>query len=802
MEDHGVEGLAEVFRCFICMERLRDAHLCPHCSKLCCYACIRRWLTEQRSQCPHCRASLHLHELVNCRWVEEVTQQLDSLQLGAASGGCKGTSNVAREATGPATTTEERCPQHKGEKLSVYCWNCRLCICHQCALWGGTHLGHVFKPLEEVHTQQVGQVREQVLSLRRRLLHLLGMVAHVERSVEAVRRAKDLRVHEIRNAVEHMIARLDAQLKGKLLALMAQKNALTQETEQLEQLLQTVEAQLTSCSRSELIGGAPDILRCLGEALGRGGPAGGPPSPPGPEEFPSEMVPPYEGSVFVVRGFSLLQQRADPVYSAPLTVSGLTWRLKVYPDGNGVVRGNYLSVFLELSSGLPETAKYEYRVEMSHQGGDPSKNIVREFASDFEVGECWGYNRFFRLDLLASEGYLANDSLLLRFQVRPPTFFHKCRDQQWLIGQLQAQQSQLLQQVQHLKERLAMQMTQNSSPGSQESAEPLASGTAHAERRTNDLLLAEVPMLPRNSRSTQYSTEDWCVDAGPLLAVSTWKCGSHVSCRGTDVTRHPLGASGGKPTELPRDSCDADSSSTESEGMSEGEVDSGKKAQAELPVLDENDVDEETMSGDRDVDQARARCCRWWGTAGGTEEDDESVLLRLLELQDRHGGGHRAWKKAASGVSSSIPGKKRGDGCRHLLLLSLLSRDSSRMPASPPERSEKQQQPDSVREETSLPPELLCERPVGFSPDALAAPSLHASLPSTSEVQQPPEMVAPRKGSLGSNDGSRGHMPGRPHKNGGSSLPASPSMHHHQGSTPKSPTPSRSKPSEDGPPFP
>ena len=53
---HTVESLAEVFRCFICMEKLRNAHLCPHCSKLCCYLCIRRWLTEQRSQCPHCRA--------------------------------------------------------------------------------------------------------------------------------------------------------------------------------------------------------------------------------------------------------------------------------------------------------------------------------------------------------------------------------------------------------------------------------------------------------------------------------------------------------------------------------------------------------------------------------------------------------------------------------------------------------------------------------------------------------------------------------------------------------------------------
>ena len=31
--------------------------------------------------------------------------------------------------------------------------------------------------------------------------------------------------------------------------------------------------------------------------------------------------------------------------------------LFIIQDGNGVVRGNYLSVFLELSAGLPETSK-------------------------------------------------------------------------------------------------------------------------------------------------------------------------------------------------------------------------------------------------------------------------------------------------------------------------------------------------------------------------------------------------------------------------------------------------------------
>ncbi|XP_018568183.1 E3 ubiquitin-protein ligase TRIM37-like [Anoplophora glabripennis] len=448
-DDHSVETLAEVFRCFICMEKLRDAHLCPHCSKLCCYVCIRRWLTEQRSQCPHCRASLHLHELVNCRWVEEVTQQLDTLQVVSLS------SNRQEE------NDRDGCSTHL-EKLSVYCWTCRCCICHQCALWGGTHSGHTFKPLDEVYEQHVTQIKDEVAQLRRRLMELISIVQEVERNVESVRSAKDDRVREIRNAVELMIARLDSQLKTKLLTLMGQKDSLTQETEQLEHLLHEIEHQLHTCTRSELISKSSDLSRMI-HAI-RKKPMTSFVTAPVPADFHSEIVPSYDSSTFVMHCFSQLQRKADPVYSTPLHCNGLCWRLKVYPDGNGVVRGNYLSVFLELSAGYPETSKYEYRVEMVHQASrDSSKNIVREFASDFEVGECWGYNRFFRLDLLASEGYLnvALDTLVLRFQVRAPTFYQRCRDQQWYINQLQTVQHQYISQINESKERLAAEISRN-----------------------------------------------------------------------------------------------------------------------------------------------------------------------------------------------------------------------------------------------------------------------------------------------------------------------------------------------------
>jgi len=45
----------------------------------------------------------------------------------------------------------------------------------------------------------------------------------------------------------------------------------------------------------------------------------------------SEIVPSYVAHTFAMNGFSTLQQRADPVYSPPLHMSGLAWRLKVYP---------------------------------------------------------------------------------------------------------------------------------------------------------------------------------------------------------------------------------------------------------------------------------------------------------------------------------------------------------------------------------------------------------------------------------------------------------------------------------------
>ncbi|KAF7646366.1 hypothetical protein LDENG_00188750 [Lucifuga dentata] len=554
MDEQSVESIAEVFRCFICMEKLRDARLCPHCSKLCCFSCIRRWLTEQRAQCPHCRAPLQLRDLVNCRWAEEVTQQLDTLQLCSLS---KHEDN-----------DKDKCENHH-EKLSVFCWTCKKCICHQCALWGGMHGGHTFKPLVEIYDQHVTKVKEEVTKLRRRLMELISLVQEVERNVEAVRGAKDERVREIRNAVEMMIARLDNQLKNKLITLMGQKTSLTQETELLESLLQEVEHQLHSCSKSELISKSPEILLMFQQVHRK--PMQSFVTTPVPPDFTSELVPAYDSSTFVLVNFSTLRQRADPVYSPPLQISGLCWRLKVYPDGNGVVRGNYLSVFLELSAGLPETSKYEYRVEMVHQASsDPTKNIIREFASDFEVGECWGYNRFFRLDLLASEGYLnmQTDTLVLRYQVRAPTFFQKCKDQSGYISHLESAQSSYIQQINNLKERLAIELFRHQT--SRSSSPP-------------DLRLAAGPVASERDPRSAKSDED------TQATLTTSKKGEEE-----ERTQH------NDSNELSDGDLEVDCLTEEEVNPLDGSSTSGSSTATSN--TEENDIDEETMSGENDVE--------------------------------------------------------------------------------------------------------------------------------------------------------------------------------------------------------
>ena len=293
---------------------------------------------------------------------------------------------------------------------------------------------------------------------------------------------------------------------------LVQRLQFSRETELIEHVLQDIEHRVSTSGKAEVILKQQDLLNLIQMIYRK--PMTSFVTTPIPCDFPSEIVPQYDSSTFVITNFTVLRQNVDPIYSQPLHINGLTWRLKVYPDGNGTVRGTYLSVFLELTNGLNEPSKYEYRVEMIHHlSKDPSKNIVREFASDFEVGECWGYNRFFLLDALISEGFLDtdNDTLILRFQVRPPTYHQKCRDQQWYINNLENDNQHLHTEIKLLREKIHFLMSnkRRSLPSTEKTEqEQILSTSPRNEQNQTDDGNVKINIVDGLRRSEEHADDD------------------------------------------------------------------------------------------------------------------------------------------------------------------------------------------------------------------------------------------------------------------------------------------------------
>lgn len=218
---------------------------------------------------------------------------------------------------------------------------------------------------------------------------------------------------------------------------------------------------------------------------------------------------------------------------------------------------------------------------MVHQScNDPTKNIIREFASDFEVGECWGYNRFFRLDLLANEGYLnrQNDTVILRFQVRSPTFFQKCRDQHWYITQLEAAQTGYIQQINNLKERLTIELSRT------QKSRDLSPPDNHLSPQNDD--------TPETRAKKAGSCSDILLEGGPTSAsVRETKEDEDEEEKIQNEDYHHELSDGDLDLDLVGEDevnhLDGSSSSASSTATSNTE---------------ENDIDEETMSGENDVE--------------------------------------------------------------------------------------------------------------------------------------------------------------------------------------------------------
>lgn len=250
----------------------------------------------------------------------------------------------------------EICREHNSP-LHYYCTTCRESICPDCAMFGSLHKSHELKRLSEVYESNAAIIRTGIGRLAERIAELNNLDVAVEENIKRVQESRDGRVAELTARMEEIDLRLKLLMKAKLLTLLTQKNDNLKKLRLLSSLLQELKLQLdvSVVPRTSLIKKVPEITRVLSDIEDRSVPLslGQPVSC----DFPSEVVPPFEEAKFELLA-SQFSHEFDVVYSEPLYSNGLTWRLKIYPTGNGIAKDNFMSVFLELAGGYPGASRF------------------------------------------------------------------------------------------------------------------------------------------------------------------------------------------------------------------------------------------------------------------------------------------------------------------------------------------------------------------------------------------------------------------------------------------------------------
>lgn len=96
-----LNDLLDNLRCAQCINFPANAHICPKCSEMFCYTCIRDWLRSTEDRCANCNAKIRPQELIKLRCFEN----LDSSNFGKA--GLNVINNNLPEAGQEMTDSEE-----------------------------------------------------------------------------------------------------------------------------------------------------------------------------------------------------------------------------------------------------------------------------------------------------------------------------------------------------------------------------------------------------------------------------------------------------------------------------------------------------------------------------------------------------------------------------------------------------------------------------------------------------------------------------------------------------------------------
>ena len=395
--------------------------MCPSCQKLTCEECIEKWLSEKKSQCPHCRVNLNFNQLIHLSFMTDVANYIDKIS----------SSKKAEES--------EICEKHGIQNL-YYCIECETPLCSDCYMLEENHKKHKIKKIDEVFRMHLDMIKQEKEGLDIEENTLKKYLKDIGDKIIEIGNNKYKKIKETEEFFKNIREQIQAQSQEVINNLFEKKKNLENKLSEIHNYSKNINFRIKNSSKNDIINQSNNLIKNLKEIKLKILTSN---SDTFDEKIQNNLtlniinplVPKYETGTFVIKNYEKIKSEKI-MYSPEMRINGLVWKLKLYPRGNVTSKGECISVFLELQSGVIEPSKYYYVLEMINFKN--RRNYFMEYSSNFSNGECWGYSNFYKINKLKEDGFINQDgNIIIKVHIRPESFEQLSKDLKGYINYLE-----------------------------------------------------------------------------------------------------------------------------------------------------------------------------------------------------------------------------------------------------------------------------------------------------------------------------------------------------------------------------
>ncbi len=414
-------NIEAIIKCYICLGKIKNPCMCPSCQKLTCEECIEKWLSEKKSQCPHCRVNLNFNQLIHLSFMTDVANYIDKIS----------SSKKAEES--------EICEKHGIQNL-YYCIECETPLCSDCYMLEENHKKHKIKKIDEVFRMHLDMIKQEKEGLDIEENTLKKYLKDIGDKIIEIGNNKYKKIKETEEFFKNIREQIQAQSQEVINNLFEKKKNLENKLSEIHNYSKNINFRIKNSSKNDIINQSNNLIKNLKEIKLKILTSN---SDTFDEKIQNNLtlniinplVPKYETGTFVIKNYEKIKSEKI-MYSPEMRINGLVWKLKLYPRGNVTSKGECISVFLELQSGVIEPSKYYYVLEMINFKN--RRNYFMEYSSNFSNGECWGYSNFYKINKLKEDGFINQDgNIIIKVHIRPESFEQLSKDLKGYINYLE-----------------------------------------------------------------------------------------------------------------------------------------------------------------------------------------------------------------------------------------------------------------------------------------------------------------------------------------------------------------------------